>query len=144
MDRAKQPIERPNIVQPEYSCPVQNMKAAVAAAAELLHRQGEELYQQMCRVQELIATANRLQRETEPAGSRVLALHDPPPGYDAAGKSKQGCEGSSANHGKQGKHPRGHREGRVSSYPQGPGRDPAGRRDDNDDTEPRASHNVKE
>ena len=28
MDHAKQPLERPEIVQPEYSSPVQNMKAA--------------------------------------------------------------------------------------------------------------------
>ena len=99
MDRARQPHERPDIVQPEYSCPVQNMKAAEAAAAELPHLQGEELHQQMRQAQELIATANRLQRETEPAASRVLALHDPPPGYDPADKSKQGCEASSANRG---------------------------------------------
>ena len=117
LNGAKEPLERPNIVQPEYNCPVQNMKAAEAAAAELPHLQGEELRQQVRRVQELIATTKRMQRETEPDGSRVFALHDPPPGYDAAATSKQGCEASSTNRGKQKKHPRGHHERSVSSHP---------------------------
>ena len=55
MDHARHPTERSAFVQSEYSCPVQNMKAA---ATELPHLQGEELQQQVCGVQELIATAN--------------------------------------------------------------------------------------
>ena len=65
MDRTVQPLERSAFVQPEYSCPVQNMKAAEAAAAKLPHELDEQLRQQMRRVQELITTANRQQRETE-------------------------------------------------------------------------------
>ena len=99
MDRARN--DYPDIIQPEYSCPVQNMKAAEIAAAELPHLQGEELRQQVYRVQELVARANRLQRETEPAASRDLALHAPPPGYDATGKSKQGYEASSTSRGRE-------------------------------------------
>ena len=94
------------------------MKAAEVAAAEFLHLQGAELHQQMRRVQELIATANQLQWETEPAARRDLALHDPPPGYNAAGKSKKGCEALSANRGRQtNKQPRAHREKSVSLHP---------------------------
>ena len=59
MDRARN--DYPDIIQPEYSCPVQNMKAAEIAAAELPHLQGEELRQQVYRVQELVARANLLQ-----------------------------------------------------------------------------------
>ena len=86
-----------------------------------------------------------MQRETELAGSRVLALHNPPTGYDAAGKSKQGCEVSYANRGNQkNKQPRGHREKSVSSHPRGHGRDLTGRHDDIDDTVPRAGLSIKE
>ena len=98
LNRAGQPHEHSDIVLPEYSCPVQNMKAAEAATAELPHLQGEELRQQARRVQELIATANRQQREVDATASK--GQHDPPPGNDAAGKSKQGAEASSTSRGR--------------------------------------------
>ena len=143
MDRARN--DYPDIIQPEYSCPVQNMKATEIAAAELPHLQGEELRQQVYRVQELVARANRLERETEPTGSRDTALHAPPPGYDAAGKSKQGYEASSTSRGREkNKQPRAHRERSASSHPRDHGRDPAGRHDDGDDNDPRAGRNAKE
>ena len=87
LNRAGQVHEHSDIGFPEYSCPTQNMKAAEAAAAELPYLQGEDLRQQMLWVQELITAANRQQRETEPTASKEH--HDPPPGYDAAGKSRR-------------------------------------------------------
>ena len=119
------------------------MKAAEAAAAELPHLQGEELRQQARRVQELIATAKRQQRETEATASREQ--HDPPPGYDAAGKSKQGVEASSTGRGRaKDKQPRAHRERSASSHPRDHGRDPAGRREDGNRNELQAGRSVKE
>ena len=99
----------------------------------------------MYQVQELIARANRLQRETELAASRDLVLHAPPPGYDAAGKSMQGYEASSTSHGREkNKQPQAHHERSASSQPRDHGRDPAGRHDDSDDNDPRAGRNIKE
>ena len=101
------------------------------SAAELPHLQGEELRQQMCRVQELIAAANRQQRETEPTASKAGAPHDPPPGYDAASRSNQRIEASSTSRGRpKDKHPRAHRERSASSHPRDHGRDPIVRHED--------------
>ena len=128
---------------PEYSCPAQNMRAAEAAAAELPYLHGEELHQQMRRVQQLINTANRQQRETEATTSK--GHHDPPPGYDAADKSKQGVEASSTSRGRaKDKHPRAHRERSASSQPRDHGREPTGRPEGGNRREPRAGRNVKE
>ena len=52
----------------QVGCPVQNMRATKVAAAELPYLHGEELHQQTRRVQQLINTANRQQRETEEIG----------------------------------------------------------------------------
>ena len=143
LNHAGQPHEHSNIVLPEYSNPVQNMKAAEAAAAELPHLQGEELHHQARRVQELIAAANRQQRKTEATASREH--HEPPPGYDAAGKTKQGAEASSTSHGRaKDKQPRAHREGSSSSHPRDHGRDPAGRREDGNRNGPQTLRSVKE
>ena len=76
LNRAGQAHEISDLSFPEYSCPMQNMRAAEAAAAELPYLQGEDLHQQMRRVRQLIATANRQQRETEATTSK--GHHDPP------------------------------------------------------------------
>ena len=119
------------------------MRAAEAAAAELPYLHGEELHQQVRRVQQLIITANRQQRETEATASK--GHPDPPPGYDAAGKAKPGVEASSTSRGRaKDKHPRAHRERSASSQPRDHGREPAGRPEDGNRHEPRARRSVKE
>jgi hypothetical protein len=51
------------MVQPMYSSPVKNMRAAEAATAELGNLEGEELRRQQQHLQELLATANRQQED---------------------------------------------------------------------------------
>ena len=104
---------------------------------------GEELNQQMRRVQQLINTANRQQRETEATASK--GHPGPPPGYDAAGKAKPGVEASSTSRGRtKDKHPRAHRERSASSQPRDQGPKPAGRTEGGNRHESRAGRSVKE
>ena len=77
--------------------------------------------------------------------SRGGAPYDPPPGYDAADKSKIGAEASSTSRGRpKDKYPRAHRERSASSQPRDHCRDPAGRHEDGDRDEPRARRSAKE